>query len=93
VCTVIGETFVFLFGFFGSFVLLLLEVLTGQSFGVVVNIFLIIVLLIAAFSTQFSLILFTNRDLFLSMMKHIVCFESHLSSGKYIGFIKFVMKF
>jgi hypothetical protein len=91
-CTIVGETLGFLFGFFCSFVLIMLEVLTGQNFEVVVNMVLIVVSLIAAFSMQFSLILFTDRELFVSMMMHIFCLESYLYSGKYLGFIKFVIK-
>jgi hypothetical protein len=81
-CTIIGETFVFLVGFLGSFLLLLVEVLTGQSFGVFANMFLTLVALLAASSLQFSFVLFTNRELFVSAMRHIVHLESHLSIGK-----------
>jgi hypothetical protein len=90
--TIIGETFVFLFGFLGSFLLLLVEVLTGQSFGVFANMFLTLVALLATSSLQFSFVLFTNRELFVSGMRHIVYLESDLSIGKSKAFVRFLTR-
>jgi hypothetical protein len=80
--TIIGETVVFLFGFCSPCLVLLVEVFKGQNLGLFPNLVLIFSVLVSSFSTQFSLILFNNRNLFVSTTKHIVQLESRLSNGK-----------
>jgi hypothetical protein len=80
--TVLGEALVFFIGFLGSCSLLLVEVLTGQNFGLLANLLLIIVAIGASFSTQFSGVLFYNSELFLSLTRHTVHLELLLSNGK-----------
>jgi hypothetical protein len=82
--SIVGETLAFLIGFLGSGSLLLVEVLTGQNFGHLSNLFLIVVSLIASFSTTFSLVMFRKRELFVSLTRHTVHLEALLSNGNKI---------
>jgi hypothetical protein len=55
------------------------------------NIFLTLVALLAALNLQFSFVLFTKRELFVSGIRHIVHLESYLSIGKQVESICLVL--
>jgi hypothetical protein len=80
--TIVGETLVFLIAILGSCSLLLVEVLTGHNFGLLANLFLILISLTASFSTTFSLVMFYNRELWVYLTRHVVRLELLLSNGK-----------
>jgi hypothetical protein len=80
--TIVGETLVFLIAILGPCSLLLVEVITGTYFGLLANLILILISLTASFSTSYSLVIFYNRKLFVSLTRHIVHLELLLSNGK-----------
>jgi hypothetical protein len=82
IVTIIGESLVFLFGIVGYSALLLVEVVKGENFGFLPNLFLIFWMLVSSFSVEFSFVLLKNRELFVSSMRHVVQMESNLSNGK-----------
>jgi hypothetical protein len=82
--TIIGESVSFITIFFISCLLLLLEILQGQNFGLLPNAALIFITVVSSFSSQFSFVLFNNRELFVSTTNHLVNLESQLSNGKQI---------
>jgi hypothetical protein len=88
--TIVGETLVCLIAILGSCSLLLVEVLTGHSFGLLANLCLIVISLTASFSTTFSLVMFYNRELFASLTRHIVHLELLLSSSKIFSVRKII---
>jgi hypothetical protein len=79
---VAGEIFVFLSGCLIPWMLLLVGIVKGQNFGIFPNVTLIILILLSLYGCQFSFILFNNRELFVSSMRHIVQLENDLSNGK-----------
>jgi hypothetical protein len=80
--TIIGESVVFIFLFFFSCLLLLVEVIKGQDFGLVPNLVLIVIIGGSSLGTQFSFVLFNHRELLVSTLLHAVTLESQLSNGK-----------
>jgi hypothetical protein len=81
-CTIIGESVIFISLLLVPCVLLLAEVLTAQNFGLLPNLVLLICTASSYGSLLFSYVLFNNRELFVSTMAHVVQLESQLSNGK-----------
>jgi hypothetical protein len=80
--TIIGESLLFIIMLFVSCLLLIVEILYGQNFGLLPNLVLIFLIVISSLSMQFSIVLFNHRELVASMTTCIVDLESQLSNGK-----------
>jgi hypothetical protein len=80
--TVIGESLVFIILFLLACLLLLVEVIKGQNFGLLPNLVLFLITVESSLGTQFCSALFNHRRLFVSITTRIVKLESQLSNSK-----------